>query len=403
MSVGEYDDTARESVRRLVVSPAFLSVMLITSMLPLSVAISPALPGMADSLSVSDAQIGLVITAITLPPMLVSPVVGIAGDIIGRRRIAIPGLLLFGVGGIGVAFTDRLATVLVLRGIQGIAMAGIAPLTVTLLGDMYTGTQRTTAQGMRSSVGGFVVAVGPLVAGALAGLAWQYPFYLYALSLLVIVPVYLYVPETAPESDTTGSMRESLGEYKQSIADEIGDISMLIIMLGGFVRFFSLFGFVTFIPIFAIRVLGTTPFLAGVVVAMSGVRILLSPTAGWWVSRLSRRRTLLVTLGLQAVCFALIPFVPGVRSLAALALLFGIGDSLFDPLINDATTSMVADENRNGVVGGLRVLKEAGKTAAPAALGGVLAVAGHGMVFGSILAVVVGYGVCIFVFVGHRW
>jgi MFS family permease len=377
--------------------------MLITSMLPLSVAVSPALPGMADSLSVSDAQIGLVITAITLPPMLVSPVVGIAGDIIGRRRIAIPGLFLFGVGGIGVAFTDRLAIVLVLRGLQGIAMAGIAPLTVTLLGDMYTGTQRTTAQGMRSSVGGFVVAVGPLVAGALAGLAWQYPFYLYALSLLVMVPVYLYVPETAPESGTTGSIRESLGEYKRSIADEIGDVNMLIIMLGGFVRFFSLFGFVTFIPIFAIRVLETTPFLAGVVVAMSGVRILLSPTAGWWVSRLSRRRTLLVTLGLQAVCFALIPFVPGVRSLAALALLFGIGDSLFDPLINDATTSMVADENRNGVVGGLRVLKEAGKTAAPAALGGVLAVAGHGMVFGSIFAVVVGYGVCIFVFVGHRW
>lgn len=403
MALGEHDDTARESVRRLVVSPAFLSVMLITSMLPLSVAVSPAFPGMADSLNVSDARIGLVITAITLPPMLVSPVVGIAGDILGRRRIAIPGLLLFGVGGIGVAFTDSFTVVLVLRGLQGIAMAGIAPLTVTLLGDMYTGTQRTTAQGIRSSVGGFVVAVGPLVAGALAGFAWQYPFYLYALGLLVMIPVYLYVPETAPDSGTTESVRASLGEYKQSIADEIGDVSMLVMLLGGFVRFFSLFGFVTFIPIFAIRVLGTTPFIAGVIVAMSGVRILLSPTAGWWVARLSRRRTLLVTLGLQAICFALIPFVPGVKSLGALALLFGIGDSLFDPVVNDATTSMVADENRNGVVGGLRVLKEAGKTAAPAALGGVLAVAGHGMVFGTMFAVVVGYAVCIFLFVGHRW
>jgi MFS family permease len=248
-----------------------------------------------------------------------------------------------------------------------------------------------------------VIAVGPLVAGALAGLAWQYPFYLYGLSLLVMVPVYLYVPETAPATGTVGSVRESLGEYRQSIADEIGDISMLVMLLGGFVRFFSLFGFVTFIPIFAIRVLGTTPFIAGAIVAMSGVRILLSPTAGWWVSRLSRRRTLLVTLGLQAVCFALIPFVPGVRSLGALALLFGIGDSLFDPVVNDATTSMVAAENRNGVVGGLRVLKEAGKTAAPAVLGGALAISGHGMVFGAMFAVVVGYGVCIFLFVGHQW
>lgn len=403
MAVRTEDVTTRESVRRLISSSAFLSVMFITLMLPLSVAISPALPGMADSLNVSDARIGLVITAITLPPMLVSPVVGIAGDIFGRRSIAIPGLFLFGIGGIGVAFVDNFAIVLALRGLQGLAMAGIAPLTVTLLGDMYAGTQRTTAQGMRSSAGGFSLAVGPLVAGALAGFSWRYPFYLYVLSLLVMIPVYLYVPETAPAKGIAGSVRESLIDYKQSLVEEIGDISLLVVMLGGFVRFFSLFAFVTFVPIFAIRVLDTTPFLAGLVVAMAGIRIVLSPTAGWWVSRLSRRRTLLLTLGLQAVCFAMIPFVPGIWSLAALAALFGIGDSLFDPVVNDATTSMVADKNRNGVVGGLRVLKEAGKTAAPAALGIVLAIAGYGMVFISMLAVVVLYGVGVFFFIEKQW
>jgi hypothetical protein len=56
--------------------------------------------------------------------------------------------------------------------------------------------------------------------------------------------------------------------------------------------------------------------------------------------------------------------------------LFGVGDAIFDPLVNDGVTSMVAARNRNGVVGGLRVLKEAGKTAAPALLGAVLALAG---------------------------
>lgn len=402
MSVGTKELTAGESVRRLIVSPPFLSVMLITVMLPISVAVSPALPGMADSLDISDARIGLVITAITLPPMILSPVVGIAGDIFGRRAIALPGLFLFGVGGIGVAFADTFAVVLALRGVQGLAMAGIAPLTVTLLGDMYAGTERTTAQGMRSSAGGIGLAAGPLVAGTLAGIGWQYPFYLYTLSLLVMIPVYLYVPETVSEKGISGSVRESLVDYKRSISEEVGDISLQIVMLGGFVRFFSLFAFITFVPIFAIRVLETTPFLAGLVVAMAGVRIVLSPTAGWWVSRFSRRWTLLLTLGIQAVCFAMIPFVPGVWALAALAVLFGLGDSLFDPVVNDATTSFVADENRNGVVGGLRVLKEAGKTAAPAAMGVVLAIAGYGMVFLSMLAVVVLYGVGVFLFIGDR-
>lgn len=403
MSVGTEDRTTRENLRRLIANPSFLSVMLITSILPISVAISPALPGMADSLNVSDARIGLVITAITLPPMLVSPIVGIAGDLFGRRSIAIPGLFLFGIGGIGVAFVDSFTAVLALRGLQGIAMAGIAPLTVTLLGDMYTGTQRTTAQGMRSSVGGFGLAIVPLLVGALAGFGWQYPFFLYALGFLVMIPVYLYVPETAPVEAAAGSVRESLIDYKQSILEEIGDTSLLVVMVGGFVRFFTLIAFITFVPIFAIRVLGTTPFLAGLVVATSAIRIVLSPTAGWWVSRLSRRRTLLLTLGLQAVCFAMIPFVPGIWSLAVLAVLFGIGDSLFDPVVNDATSSMVADKNRNGIVGGLRVLKEAGKTTAPAVLGAILAVSGYGMVFFSMLIVVVLYGVGVFFFIGHHW
>lgn len=384
--------TTSANVRRLVVNPAFLSVMLITVLLPLSVVISPSLPGMADSLGVSDARIGLVITAITLPPMVLSPVVGIAGDIFGRRRIAIPGLFLFGVGGIGVAFVDSFALVLALRGVQGLAMAGIAPLTVTLLGDMYAGTERTTAQGMRSSAGGIGLAVGPLVAGALAGIGWQYPFYLYAVSLLVILPVYLYVPETAAVEGRVGSIADTLREYKQSLSEELTDSSLLVVMVGGFVRFFSLFAFITFVPIFAIRVLGTTPFLAGLVVAMSGIRIVLSPTAGWWVSRFTRRGTLLLTVGIQSVCFALVPFVPDIWTLMGLAILFGIGDSLLDPVVNDATTSFVADENRNGIVGGLRVLKEGGKTAAPAVLGAVLAAAGYTMVFFAMVVVVVLYG-----------
>ncbi|MDZ7702541.1 MAG: hypothetical protein U5J98_11045 [Halobacteriales archaeon] len=45
-------------------------------------------------------------------------------------------------------------------------------------------------------------------------------------------------------------------------------------------------------------------------------------------------------------------------------------------MVNDAVTASVEAENRNGVVSALRVLKEAGKTVAPVALGLVLAAAG---------------------------
>jgi MFS family permease len=388
--------SARAEAVELLRSPRFLAVISITSMLPLSVAVvSPALPGMASGLGVSDARIGLVVTAITLPPMLLAPVVGVASDLFGRRTVALPGLCLFAVAGVAVTLTDSFPVILGLRGIQGVAMAGIGPLSVTLVGDLYQGSVRTTAQGIRSSTGGSVLLVVPLVAGALAGLAWQYPFYLYGAALVVAGVVYRFVPETAGDMATGSSLRGTLRSYARSIGSEFGDPSLVIVMLGGFVRFFSLFGFLTFVPIFAVRSLGASPFLAGVVVAMSGIRILLSPTAGWWVSRFSRRFTFLASLSIQVVVFALIPLSPTVWLLAALAVGYGAGDALLDPVVNDATTSMVAADNRNGIVGSLRVLKEAGKTAAPVALGSVLALGGYVPLFVSLAGILGAYAVAV--------
>jgi MFS family permease len=365
-----------------------------TFLLPMSVAISPALPGMATALGVADARIGLVITAITLPPMLLAPVVGVAGDMLGRRAVAIPGLFLYGAAGIAIGFVDSFALVLGLRGLQGVAMAGIGPLTVTILGDLYDGSVGTTAQGIRMSAAGTALVVIPVLVGSLAALAWQYPFFLYGISFLTMAAVYVFVPETAPERADL-SVVATLRNYVRSIGAEVADRRLLVVMVGGFVRFYAAFGYFTYVPIFAVRGLGASAFVAGLVVAMSGVRILISPTAGWWVSQLSRRWALIATVTIQIVVFALIPFVPNVWWLAGLAVLFGFGDAIFDPVVNDGVTARVAARNRNGVVGGLRVLKEAGKTAGPAVLGAMLAVSGYTALFLSVTAVLGAYAVLV--------
>lgn len=391
--------STRADFTGLVASPAFLAIMAVTWLLPVSAAISPALPRMATELGVSDARVGLVITAITLPPMVLAPVVGVLGDMYGRRAIAIPGLCLYGTAGVAVGFVDTFPAVLGLRALQGLAMAGIGPLTVTILGDLYDGSIATTAQGLRMSAAGISLLVVPLAAGALAGFGWQYPFFLYGLSFLVAIAVWVYVPETAPDRNQAPSLRGSLRNYGRSIGDEI-DRRLLVLMTGGFVRFFSWFGFITFVPIFAVRVLGASPFLAGLAVATASVRIPLSPTAGWWVVRFSRRWALVGTLTIQLVVFALIPFAPTVWVLAGLAAAYGIGDAIFGPIINDGVTAMVDARNRNGVVGGLRVMKEAGKTAGPAALGVVLAISGHTTLFLSITVLLGAYTLLIAVVLG---
>jgi MFS family permease len=382
----------------------FLSVMLIAMTVPMSAPmIAPALPRMATSLGVSDARIGLVVTAITLPAMVLAPVIGIASDIYGRRLVAILGLTLFGVAGVAITFVENFSYILVFRGMQGIAMAGIGPLMVTLLGDFYTGTLGTTAQGFRSSVSGISATLIPVLAGWLAGIAWEYPFYLYGFAVFVMLIVFRYLPETSQGIDTGSNFQFTLAEYIGSIKYELVDSSLIIVMFGGFVRFFSLFAFITFVPIFAVRSLGATPFEAGLVLATRGIRILLSPMAGWWVSRFSRKSTLVGTLAILTTSFGLIPFAPDIRWLAGLTVLHGVGDSTIDPVVNDAVATKVRAENRNGIVGALRVLKEAGKTAAPIVLGGVLAVSGYVPLFLTAATVLACYAIAVVLLIERYW
>lgn len=374
--------TTRAGFDRLVGDSRFLTVMLVAAMAPLSVpVIAPALPGMATGFGVSDAEIGLVVTAITLPAMVLAPVVGVASDLYGRRPLAIAGLGLFGVAGVAITVTDSFPLLLVLRGLQGIAMAAIAPMSVTLLGDLYAGSLGTTAQGFRSAVTGTSATLLPILAGWLAGLAWSYPFYLYALAFVAMAAVYWFLPETAPRVGGAGSVGQSLGEYRESVRHELRDPSLVVVSVGGFIRFFALFGFLTFVPIFAVRTLGASPFEAGIVVALRAIRIPLSPIAGYWVDRFSRKTTLLGSLALLCTSFALFPFAPDVRWLGGLTLVMGVGDAAIDPVVNDAVSTKVSPDNRNGMIGALRVLKEAGKTASPLLLGGVLVVGGYTPLF----------------------
>lgn len=378
---------------RLLVDPRFYAVMLLAAASTLSVAVvSPTLPAMATALGVSDARIGLVMTAITLPPMVLAPVVGIASDLFGRRTVVLPAIGLFGAAGLAIGLVDDFLVILGLRVLQGVAMAGLAPVAVTLLADFYRGPTATTAQGFRTSIAGFGLSAVPLLAGWLAGIGWQFPFVLYAAAFPVGLAIYWHVPETAEQVDGTDRIRDALVGYARSVRMELADPRLLVLLWGGFVRFFALFAFLTFVPIFAVRALDATTFEAGIVVAITGVRVLVSPTAGRWVDRLGRRGgALLAALACVVIAFGLLPLSPNVLVLAALAALFGTGDAILSPVVNDAVTASVRAENRNGVVSALRVLKEAGKTVAPVALGVVLALFGLSALFYAVAAVIAGY------------
>lgn len=371
------------SYTALVTDPRLLAVVLlsVSGTLGNNVA-APALPALGGALGVPDARLGLVITAYTLPAMFAVPVAGVLADLYGRRTVVVPALVAFGVFGSAVSLAGSFELVLLLRGLQGMAFAGVMPLSVTILGDLYDGVEGSAAQGVRVSVNGASGIVVPALAGALSALAWNYPFLIYAAVLPAALVVYVALPETAGDVESTAGLVDQLRTYAASIRREVRRRRTATLLAGGGVRDFTRYAIITFVPIFAVRTLDASFAQAGALLSLRAVgSILIAPLSGTLVGAISRRWALVGSLLIGAASTAVVPFAPDVILLGAVILVYSVGDAVFSPVIKDAVTGAAPAASRAGVISGMNVLKYAAQTTSPVFFGLVLAAAGFEPLF----------------------
>src|SRR6201999_2436366 len=118
---------------------------------------------------------------------------GIVGDRIGRRRLLLIGAAMFGLASVLAAFATSVATLIVARGLLGIAASTLAPSTLSLIRNMFLDDrQRTVAISvwiMSYSAG---AAIGPLIGGVLLEHFW------WGSVFLINVPVMLLLLALAP-------------------------------------------------------------------------------------------------------------------------------------------------------------------------------------------------------------
>lgn len=353
---------------------------------------SPTLPRIAGSLSVPEAEIGLVMSAYFLPAVVMVPITGVLADIYGRRRVVLSGLVLFGAAGTAIGFVDDFAVLLGLRVLQGMGFAGMSPLAVTVIGDLYAGPEGSTAQGIRGSAHGLAGILAPAVAGFLADISWNYPFFLNALTVPALVLVLLYLPETSQQEPEAVAIGAELRGYWEAIRTEATDRDLGILLVGAFVAWLLKSTIVTFVPLLVVGALGGTAFMAGVILSFRGVvRLVISPLSGSVVARVGHKRGLLGIMVFAGVVTLLVPVAPSSLWLALVIGAYGGGNALLSAIINDTVTTMASAERRGGIVAGLNTMKQAGNVVAPVAFGLVLAAGGFGVLFGTAGVLLLGY------------
>ena len=323
--------------------------------------ISPVLPDLGATFDVSDTQVGLVITAYTLPGIFLTPFVGLVADRVGRRRVIVPLLLLFGVAGAGVSFAGSFPQIVALRFLQGVGGSALIALAVTLIGDFYDGGLQNRIVGLNASTIGVGAAFYPLVGGTLASIRWNAPFLFFGVA--VLVGLYAAVVLEEPEIDSPTDVRTYLAGLREVmlLPRALATFATLILVLFVFYG-----GVLTALPLLLDDQFGLPPDRIGLLLATSSIATAIVSSqygriAAW------RKTSTLVALGFGAfgASFLGLWLAPSPIFVAAVMPGFGVGIGLMMPTIDDVLIGIGPRQFRAGVFGIRTSMLRVGQTLGP--------------------------------------
>jgi EmrB/QacA subfamily drug resistance transporter len=161
-------------------------------------AVNVALPVMQRDLHATSAEMQWVIEAYALFLAALILIGGSVGDVFGRKKMFVAGIVLFAGASIACALAGSVGLLIAARSVQGIGAALAMPESLALISANYSGEDRGRAIGTWSGFASITAAVGPLLGGLLAEYAsWRWVFLINVpLAALVVVIALTRVPES---------------------------------------------------------------------------------------------------------------------------------------------------------------------------------------------------------------
>ena len=355
----------------------------------------PIVPLYADTLGVSVAQVGLVITAFGLARFLTNMPAAITSDRFGRRSILIGGALISALGNVLSGFATSLEPLLVYRFIAGIGSAAFITGAVIFIADVSNPTNRGRLMSLFQ--GSFVIGItaGPGMGGLLAEIfGLRGPFIAVGVvSLLSAIWAFLQVPETRwrsrgePLASTPPAVATTEGPDETPVAEEakpppvaagrwmryafLKRKDFLLISLTFAGTFFTRGGAMfTILPLKASRQLGLSPGqIGGLLTIPSALTFLMLPVVGFVSDRFGRKSAIVPGVGLFAVAMVVLGVSTGFMVYALGMVLYGIAQGLEGPAPVAYVSDISPREGQAIAQGAARTLGDLALLSAPPLMG----------------------------------
>ncbi|MBS1230950.1 MAG: drug resistance transporter, Bcr/CflA subfamily [Proteobacteria bacterium] len=253
----------------------------------------PSFHDIGQSLQANPIEVQQTLTAYLVPFAIMALWHGAISDALGRRRVLLVSLALFGLAVAGCVFATRIEHLWVMRALQGMSAGAGLVISRAIVRDLYDGAQAHRLMSHMTMMFALAPAIAPVIGGRLQEwFGWRAVFAFVALATLAVwLACWRLLPETLPPE-----RRQPLhaGYLARTYWQVLSSPAFLFACGGLALNFAGFFIYVMSAPVFLMRHLGVseTGFLWLFGPAMSGLM------SGAWVSgrlagKLSLRQTIL--------------------------------------------------------------------------------------------------------------
>jgi len=311
---------------------------------------------------------------------LSQPAWGLCSDRFGRVRTMRVTLALAGVAGLVSSLAPDLTLLLLTRAVTGATMAAVVPTSLVYVGDVVPFARRHRVLTDINAATATGITLATASAGVIAGaVSWRLAFAVPATAALGLAVVLRRLPEPPP---TEGAQR--------GIATVVRRPWALAVLGLCVVEGAALLGFLTYLAP-ALESTGSPPSVAGLVVALYGVGLFLASRV---VKRVADRSPPSLLIAAGAACLAVgyltVVLDRGPVAVGTAAVLVGVGWASMHSTMQAWATEVVP-EARAVMVSLFAAALFAGSGVATAALAGLAGAGEWELLFGSGVAVVLGF------------
>ena len=367
--------------------------------------VNVALPSIQHDLHTSIAGLQWTVNAYTLAFGVLLVTGGRLGDIFGRRRVFLIGVVIFAASSLFIGFSQSSGWLIAGRAAQGVGAALMMPATLSIITNVFPPHERGRAIGTWAGVSALALAIGPVLGGVLVEhVSWQSIFFINLPVAAGAIAVTLFATHESrdetvlPTVDRAGVAAFTLGMTALTLAlVEAGDwgwgsariLGLFALAAGALIVFavverrvrvpmvdfsffrsrtflganivafivsFAMLGMFFFLTLYMQNILRYSPLEAGIrFLPTTLMVIVIAPIAGRQTDRIGPRPLIVAGLALVAVSLVWQSFLTSTSGFGFLLpgfVLMGIGIALTMSPMSTAAMNAV-DQSKAGVASGI--------------------------------------------------